>query len=267
MSGHWYDADGVRHDTVTGAKGAPVRPDIRHARKLDLCPGVTTIIRAAASEPLTRWREERVLQVAQMMPRGDGEDEATYIARVIMQSKELAEETMSAGSDVHQLVEDRLLDPECDHPTILAVQKLLEPISGERPLHDWRSEEPAVSRWGYATRADLMLPQELDHDGAVIDMKTKDGDVVDARVYDDHAMQLGATRAALGMPSAPTGILFLSRTIPGNAKLVMLDEEQVQAGWRMFRALLRFWQLKNKHMPSWADIAARMEATEVTEFS
>lgn len=267
MSGHWYGADGTRHDTVTGAKGTPVRPDIRHARKLDLCPGVTTIIRAAASEPLIRWREERVLSVAQTLARGDGEDEANYIARVIATSKEQAEETMSAGSDVHQLVEDRLLDPECNHPTILAVLKVLEPISGERPLHDWRSEEPAVSRWGYATRADLVLPPELEHGGALVDIKTKDGDVVDARIYDEHAMQLGATRMALDMPTAPTGILFLSRTIPGNAKLVMLDEEQVQAGWRMFRSLLRFWQLKNKHVPSWADTAARMEFLEISEFN
>lgn len=262
MSGHWYDADGIRYDTVPGSKGAPVRPDIRHARKLGLAPGVTTIIRAAASEPLMRWREERVLSVAQQLPREIDEAEAEYIARVLRAAKDLAEETMSAGSDVHQLVEDRLLDPECNHPTIMAVLRLLEPLSGERPLHNWQSEAPAVSYYGFATRADLWLPPIVDHPGMLIDIKTKDGDVADARTYDEHAMQLAATREALGarcMQQPPAcGILFLSRDIPGCAKLELIDEQQLRNAWDMFRSLLLYWQRKNNHVPEWATLALNL---------
>lgn len=262
MSGHWYDQDAIRYDTVPGAKGQPVRPDIRHARKLNLAPGVTTIIRAAASEPLVRWREERVLSVAQTLPRASDEAEADYIARVLKATKELAEDTMSAGSDVHQLVEDRLLDPECNHPTILAVLKLLEPVSGERPLHNWQSEAPAVSHYGFATRADLWLPPIIDHAGCLIDIKTKDGDVSEARTYDEHAMQLAATREALGarcMLDRPAcGILFLSRDIPGCAKLVMLEERELDNAWDMFRSLLLFWQRKHAHVPEWATLAINL---------
>lgn len=262
MSGHWYDADGIRYDTVPGSKGTPVRPDIRHARKLGLAPGVTTIIRAAASEPLMRWREERVLAVAQQLPREIDEAEADYIARVMRGAKEMAEETMSAGSDIHQLVEDRLLDPECDHPTIHSVLQLLEPHSGERPLHHWQSEAPAVSHYGYATRADLWLPPCPDHFGMLVDIKTKDGDVANARTYDEHAMQLAATREALGarclLHQPPCAILFLSRDVPGSAKLEIIDEAQLRNAWDMFRSLLLYWQRKNNHVPEWATLALNL---------
>ena len=266
---HWYDADGIRYDSVPGAKGQPVRPDIRHARKLDLAPGVTTILRAAASEPLMRWREERVLSVALQSPMKLSEDSAQYIARILRETKEMAEDTMAAGSEIHQLVEDRLLDPECDHPTILSVLKLLEPLSQERPLHAWKSEHPAVSYYGFATRADLFLPPTNDyacHLGCLIDIKTKDGDVEHARTYDEHAMQLAATREALGYHGSvrgaevrvPCGILFLSRDIPGNAKLVMMDEDELRNAWDMFRSLLLFWQRKNGHVPSWATLSLNL---------
>jgi hypothetical protein len=232
MSGHWYDQDAIRYDTVPGAKGQPVRPDIRHARKLNLAPGVTTIIRAAASEPFVRWREERVLSVAQTLPRAADEAEADYIARILR------------------------------HPTILAVLKLLEPLSGERPLHKWQSEAPAVSHYGFATRADLWLPPNFDHAGCLIDIKTKDGDVSEARTYDEHAMQLAATREALGarclMDRPPCGILFLSRDIPGCSKLVMLDERELDNAWDMFRSLLLFWQRKHAHVPEWATLAINL---------
>lgn len=262
MTGHWYDGDGYRHDTVPGSKGTPVRPDIRHARKLDLAPGVTTIIRAASSEPLIRWREERVLAVAQAIPRDESETESDYIARVMRATKESAEDTMAAGSDIHQLVEDRLLDPECDHPTICAVREILAPHAGDRPIHAWQSESPAVSGHGYATRADLWLPPDTVHAGCLVDIKTKDGDLTNARTYDEHAMQLAATREALGYRIAedrpPCGILFLSRDVPGCAHMVMIDEDELANAWDMFRALLLYWQRKNKHVPSWATSAQRL---------
>jgi hypothetical protein len=265
MSGHWYDEDGIRYDTVEGSKGQPVKPDIRHARKYDLAPGVTTIIRCASSEPLIRWREERVLKVAQQNPREIAEEEPDYVARILRTAKEQAEETMSAGSEIHQLVEDRLLDPECDHPTILSVLERLEPISDQRPLPDWRSEHPAVSYYGFATRADLFLPPKENPEtpGVLLDIKTKDGSCAEQRIYDEHAMQLAATREALGwrgaeingFPRVSCGILFVSRDIPGDIKLVMLDEDRLIQGWKMFRALLLYWQTKNQHTPTWASVS------------
>jgi hypothetical protein len=269
MTGHWYDADGIRYDTVPGAKGQPVKPDIRHARKLDLAPGVTTIIRCASSEPLIRWREERVLKVAQANPREIAEEEPDYVARILRTAKEQAEAVMSAGSQIHQLVEDRLLDPECDHPTVVAIRERLKPITGPHPLHNWKSEEPAVSFYGFATRADLWLPpgkQELRWIGGhLIDIKTKDGSCAEQRIYDEHAMQLAATREALGwhghnvdgIPTVDCGILFVSRDVPGDVKLVMLEEDRIVQGWSMFRALLAFWQTKNQHTPTWATMSTR----------
>ena len=53
---HWYDKTGQLMHTVDGAKGQQVKPDLRHARKLDLAPGCTTIIKSANRDALNVWR-------------------------------------------------------------------------------------------------------------------------------------------------------------------------------------------------------------------
>jgi hypothetical protein len=120
--------------------------------------------------------------------------------------------------------------------------------------HDnlWRTELPCVSDLGYATKSDLSLPAGVSRDnGVVIDVKTKDGDLSECRLYDEHLMQLGATRAALGLPKAECGILFVGRE-KADAYYLPATEAEVERGFRMFLCLLKFWQEKNKYRPSWA---------------
>lgn len=89
---------------------------------------------------------------------------------------------------------------------------------------------------------------DLHSDGWVIDIKTKDGDLTDCQLYDEHAMQLAAYRCGLNRPDARCGILFVSRTEPC-VRFMEMPPERLAKGWAMFSALLEFWQAKNDHAP------------------
>ena len=82
----------------------------------------------------------------------------------------------------------------------------------------------------------------------MVDIKTKDfTDPKDVVGYDEHLMQLSAYRVGLGIPNARCANIFVSRTQAGLCKIIEWSEEDLQRGFEMFCALLKFWQLKNKH--------------------
>ena len=253
-SGHWYNHKGESVWQVPGSGGRLVSPDIRHARKLQLAPGVTTILRMADRPQLTRWREMEVCRIAALRaPKNLDDDLSGWIESVIAQSREVAAEAALAGSEIHAKVEsDLLLTP--NDPWIAAVRSSLA-ATRVKP-EAWKREQGCVSKLGFATKSDLHA------DGWVIDIKTKDGDLSELETYDEHAMQLAATSHALGMLQSrswstseqlPTkyGILYVRRDAP-EARLVEVEANDIRRGWECFLSLLVFWQKKNKYAPSWA---------------
>jgi hypothetical protein len=69
------------------------------------------------------------------------------------------------------------------------------------------------------------------------------------KTWDEHAMQLAATRKALDIPAAECAIVYVSRTVPGLCRIIRVDEPELEQGWSMFCALLDYWQAKNNYFP------------------
>lgn len=256
-SGHWYSRDGVLVETVMGARGQDVRPDIRHARKLGLAPGCTTIIKLQDREALTQWRERQVLMAALTLPRLPDETDESFVDRVLADAKEQAINAAAKGTEIHARIEREINSETTTDEWVLAARHTLWEACGAVPA--WRCEFPAVSEYGFATKSDLSYHEMQVPDmqaSWVVDIKTKDGDLTDVRCYDDHALQLAATRQALNMDpkwgvNARAGILFMRRDLP-EAKFIEVDEAALQRGWRMFACLLRLWQEKTGYRPEWA---------------
>lgn len=245
MAGHWYSQDGTRIDFVMGAKGQAVTPDIRHARKHNFAPGVTTIIKCAASEALTIYREKQVLMAALTLPRPNEESDEEFVARVMRDSKQHAEDAALAGTALHAEIEHGLGDPQNVNPWVLSARQALDSACGAR---EWKTEWSTVHSFGFATRADLFSLGDQDW---VIDVKTKEGPLDDLKTWDDHHMQLAATASALGLKGARCAILYVRRDAP-EARLVEVEQNDIARGWGMFRCLLQFWQTKNSYRPNWA---------------
>lgn len=255
-SGHWYSfADQQQVATVTGSKGDPVKPDLRHARKYQFAPGVTTILREAHKEQLVQYRERQVLLAALTLPRAAGETEDDYVDRILSDAKQAAIKAAEQGSEIHGRIErDLQSGSELVDSWVFEARNALGALLPDVNL--WTSERPVVHRYGFGTKSDLSGVDPASNHGYVVDIKTKDGDVSDLSLYAEHHQQLAATRAALAQhdarfANATCAILFVSRTKP-QASLVVAQPAEIEQGWDMFRALLHVWQTRNRYAPDWA---------------
>lgn len=240
-SGHWYDRNGEPAYTIVGANGK-VRPTtLRDARKFDLVPSVTTILKVAAQPGLDRWKQEQVLLAALTLPKIDAESDDEYIARILDDSRDGARSAADAGTDIHASIEafyrGEVRDRHQEH-----VQGVIKALDGHFSPQAWVAERSFSHESGFGGKVDLHAPS------IVVDVKTKEfTDPSKVQGYDEHLMQLAAYRVGLGMTGARCANLFVSRSMPGLCVIREWTQAEIETGWKMFHALLTFWQLKNDH--------------------
>jgi len=237
---HWYTRSGEPMYTVLGTTGERATT-LRDARSRNLVPSVTTILKVANKEALNIWMQRQVLFSALTLTRAPEETDESFVERVLVDSKELAKAAASAGTDIHNSIEDfwtgRTMSRHFEH--VKAVNDLLREEFGEQ---EWIAERSFGHELGFGGKCDLHCPT------AIVDVKTKEfapGDKVDN--YDENLMQLAAYRIGLNLPEARCANLFVSRTHPGTVVLKEWTEKDLEKGWAMFLCLLEFWQLKNNH--------------------
>lgn len=273
-SGHWYTRDGQQLETVPGSKkGSQVKPDLRHARKLDLAPGITTILREAPKPALDSWKIKQAILAALTLPRVAGETDAQFVDRIVADSEQQAADAAERGTELHARVERDLGQHNLTDPWAKAVAEQLAILTGGEPRVWWRSEVGCSSRYGYGTKVDLALVSSTETvpQGFVVDMKSKDGEFgedgrrrlpADLRTYDDHAMQLVAGAVALTSCDWPVlsgsvrgAIVYLNRDEP-EARLVEIPRDELDRAWDSFRSLLFRWQVRTGYRPTWAQQVA-----------
>src|SRR5262245_24230714 len=104
--GHFYYRDGVPCYQVQSADGKKmVDTDIRHARKLGLVPGVTSIINCADKPGLNLWKIEQAILASLTLPRRPHEPEREYLKRVFEDSGEQAKQAAERGTAIHAAVQ------------------------------------------------------------------------------------------------------------------------------------------------------------------
>ena len=239
-SGHWYDRNGNSAYTVIGSNGKERNTTLRDARKLDLVPSVTTVMKVAAAPGLERWKQEQVLLAALTLPRDENESEKEWMDRVMMDSRESGRKAADLGTDIHasiqQYYEQSIINQE--HMLhVEAVEKALDQYFG---IQKWVCEKSFAHRLGFGGKVDMHT------DNIVVDIKTKDFGPDDKITgFDEHLMQLAAYRMGLDMPTARCANIFVSRSHPGVVSIY--EWEDVDKGWLMFRSLLEFWQTKNEY--------------------
>lgn len=240
-SNHWYTRDGAPQYTVEAAKGGMRNTTLRDARKMNLVPSVTTILNVAAKPALTAWLQQQVLLAALTLPKKDDEAEAAYIERIMHDSKQQGRDAADRGTDIHAAIQgfyEGIKESRFPHH-VSACDEAIRTHFGE---HIWGCEKSFAHEMGFGGKCDMYT------EGIVVDIKTKDFDSKDKITgYDEHLMQLSAYRVGLGMPTARCANVFVSRTNPDLAVVYEWHAEDLDRGWDMFCALLRFWQLKNQH--------------------
>ena len=261
--GHWYrlnDSGRVEQiASVPRARGGGERPcTLRDAKKDGgYLPGCTTILGQAHSPGLERYKMIQAAEAARRVPQGGQESEAEWHRRVLEVAAEHARSAASTGSAIHKAVEQFYSEEPFDkffRGHVLGVADLIEQhCSTSETLHPWLAEKAVAHPWGYATRVDLCS------EAWVLDFKTVSKtpqEIKDLPAWPTHAMQLAATRQAFDL-AVPTkhkkdcAIVYISREHAGVCSFVQVDEEALEQGLACFKALLEFWQAKNKYRPEW----------------
>ena len=238
--GHWYKADGTPCYTIIGKNGRERNTTLRDARDLGLVPSVTGIIRMAAAPALEKWKRNQVLMAALTLPRAANEAEADWLVRVERDWQEQGRAAADKGTAIHGAIERHYRNELPDAEWWEWVKVAKESVASVCGPQKWLTERSFANALGFGGKTDLHSPEW------VLDFKSKDG-VEDAKVYDEHCMQLAAYRMGLGVPGARCGILFIDRRSPV-VRLVEVNDADLDAGWEMFRALLAYWQAKNNYL-------------------
>lgn len=240
-SGHYYDAKtGAAAYTIIGKNGVERATTLRDARKMNLVPGVTTILKMADKPGLLYYIKKQVLLAALTLPKIYGESEETWVGRVMADADEHRIKAAERGTLIHAWIQQGFEGkplPEDGEIYFHAAKQELECAHGDVIGWSWLCEETFATD-GYGGKVDLHHRGNI-----IIDIKTKDASLEGLKTWDDMHMQLAAYRRGLKDLSASCGILFVS-TKDVAAKLVMIPEEQLVRGERMFEALKAYFYAK-----------------------
>jgi len=247
---HWYRAeDGAPQYTVKAKNGSDRPTTLGDARKMNLVPSVSTILKVIAKPGLEVWKNEQMLLAALTLPRVQGETEQAFIARIVADSKETGKRAAERGTRVHESIEKWYGGrKDVEHIDIAKAfeEKVFEHF-GTHPFQEWLTERSFSNNMGYGGKVDLhCMPDETAPLGIVLDAKTKEfGEDDKIEGYDEQCMQLAAYRYGLGIPHARCANVFASVSYPGLIRIVEWSEADLKRGWEMFQTLLHYWKIKN----------------------
>ena len=249
QAGHWYTREGKPMYEVEAKQGR-VRPaTLADARKLDLVPSVTLILKVAASPGLEAWRATQLLQAALTLPKLPDETVDDYAKRVIEDSREQGRKAAERGTELHKTIEEWIQgqmnfqgSTYYDHIENLQAAALQHGID----LTKGRAEHSFASPLGYGGKIDFHNDEPL-----IIDFKTKDR-IDDGKQlsWPEHAQQLAAY--GFGLQSEHirlggfTGLKFRALNVfigIEDKKVRVIEHEwtDIVEAFAQFRLLLEYW--------------------------
>ena len=245
-NGHWYHTDGRPCFEVEKADGKGMTATtLRHAKKMNLLPSVTTVLRCLDKPALTAWKIEQSVLAVMTTPRLPAEADDVFVKRVLATDKEQDKERDAAaqlGTDIHAAieqavngqianVEDRLL--QYVEPVMVEITKLGNPIFSEKIL---------VGD-GYAGRCDLCVGNSQFN--TIIDFKSTKKLPKDS--YIEHRLQLSAYAKCKGVEAHATANIYVSTTEPGKVAVCVNDD--IEQTYEAFCHLLKLWQWLSSYSP------------------
>lgn len=249
-STHWYDRAGNPVYTVKGAQGQDVTPDIRHARKLGLLPGVTGVMKVQAAPALTNWLVDQALMAALTLPRVEGETLDQFKARARQDSQQQSQNARDDGSSLHTALEmfaqQRPYESRWERHIEATYQNLLTEYGVD--LVAGGAERSFAHQAGFGGKNDWHCRNQ----NVLLDYKSKQRIEDKKMVYDEHIQQLAACAQGL-MPADRPRLLSVFVGIEDCGVLVHeWKPDDAARGWEMFKAALRLWQLKNNYDSSFS---------------
>ena len=260
-SAHWYrpeTAEACYQLPKADGKGLKV-PTLADARKLNLCPSVTTILDAVLRKPaLEAWKTEQAVLACLTAPRKEGEALDAFIKRVLQEEQQQNQEAKAAadmGTKIHEALELYFtgdLVPD-------AMKEWIMPAANSILTYGaMAATEKILVGDGYAGKTDLI--QDCPECWRLWDWKStkKLPDPTKGGAWTEHRLQLSAYAAAYeellqasGDVDKPirTGNVYISSVEKGS--FVVCEHENWSDTFEEgFAPLVKHWQWSNRYRPA-----------------
>jgi hypothetical protein len=252
-SSHWYTALGEPMHEVPRAKGGGTRATtLADARKLNLVPSVTNILKCVAKPGLEAWKKEQAVLAVLTTPRLKDESDDEYVERVLQTERVQDQETDIArarGTEMHAALEDLF----AGRPISMDMRRWIEPAYRHlmSVIGDAKVEtEITVVGDGYAGRIDLKA--ETDSLITLIDFKTCK--TIPKEPYPEHDLQLAAYADAVwvrgGAGKRITTMNIYISTVKEGEFAIYRNPPWSDTYLLGFRPLVQFWQWQHNYSPS-----------------
>lgn len=240
--GHFYDLDGNPAYTVPNqSKGGRRDTTVRDARKLRLVPSYSTVVAVLAKAPLDRWKQLKLLEMVEQHPNliGKGED---WKERLIGMNEDENSKYAKRGTEIHDSLESFYRSGRLDGSNDSYVAPIIDYIQQTFNPEICIPEMSFSHELGYGGKIDLVIGDQSNK--YIIDFKTKSIDNPSSKqCYSDYAMQLSAYARAFEADSIRGHInILISTTNPGAFYVHNWDSEEIDKGFKAFKALLLYWQ-------------------------
>ncbi len=262
---HWYQRKtGVAvYEVPMTSKEGMRRTNLKDARKLDLVPSVTSVLKVMAAPGLEIWKAEQLLQAALTLPKKQGETLDAYAKRIVEDSKAQGIEAASRGKQLHAAIEqyigtfgtcwsceiDETWRPHCEKLKATLAQHGIDIHAGQ-PEHSFASQ---IGGLWYGGKIDY---HKRNGELVVLDFKSKDKiEPKKQLVYEEHAMQIAAYgyglfgRITSSKPwdwEAFRGLNVFVGVSDCEVRVVEHTPEDLAHGFELFRSVLDFWTRKNR---------------------
>lgn len=264
-SAHWYKPDTAEacyQVPKADGKGTKV-PTLADARKLNLCPSVTTILDAILRKPaLEAWKTEQAVIACLTAPRKEGEELDAFVKRVLQEEQQQTQEAKSAadrGTQMHAALEQYFSGqsmPEAMMPWVMPAAEVIAEYGTVMHV------EKILVGDGYAGKSDLIL--DAPDCWWLWDYKStkKLPDPDKGGAWSEHRLQLSAYAQAWqdlqGAQSKPirTGNIYISSVDEGKYAVCEHDDWQ-PVYLEGFAPLVTHWQWANRYRPKQGRPVAR----------
>jgi len=247
MSQHWYCAitGEPRYTSVSKKTGKIRNTTLRDAKAAPgtLVPSVSTITGQLSKDGLQTYFQQEAILATLANPCLDGEDEKSYLSRVIELAKKKSQDAMARGTLIHDFME-AFYSQEYMPDMPAYVRVVDDAITAHFGAQLWIPEQSLVNQEGYGGRCDLYCKPRYDFSGVVLDFKTTIKSPDEQTPYYENTLQLAAYRQVLA-PTARCANVYIN----GDTNEVAIyehDEQDLKDGYEAFLSLLKVYQLKNK---------------------
>lgn len=254
-SSHWYFDDGRPCYEMEKKDGSGMRPTtLADARKLNLLPSVTTILKVLAAPALQSWLIEQAVLAAMTTPRLAGEADDAFIQRVLHTERHQDQEAQKArdrGTEIHDGMEAMLQGKPVSDDLLPWIEPAYLHLKSK--IYCVLKTECVLVGEGYAGRTDLVSDTSPNTVGAFLIADFKSTKKLPERgSWPEHRLQLAAYAAAaepnLTAGSIRTANLYISTVERG--KFAYYENPPWLPDYNQgFEPLVRHWQWSTQYAP------------------